>query len=234
MHLKIKDDTLPLHSRIQIPLERISLMVIPRPWCWTFSWKCLISSRDTWCPFGRMAGCLTWGWRAACVNLPPTLRISWLSMNGFNLCSLVDLFFCTSLLCFRDLISSLNISSWTTWIMNSLASFLSWSVVASLELVFRPLASFARRLSLAMALTALLQSENFWRRSDRDLSSFALVVWTCALLISGSSSSSSPISIPSVLGSSFCQRKLGPVNQLDSASSFEVSPREAWSAGFLS
>ncbi len=73
-----------------MPLERISFKVMPLPWCCIFSWKCFMSRRDTWWPLGRMAGCLTWGWSSACVNLPPTRKISWSSINGLNLYSLLD------------------------------------------------------------------------------------------------------------------------------------------------
>ena len=133
-------------------------------------------------PCGRLAWCFTWGWSAASVNLPPTLRISWLSMNGLNLCSLVELYSGSSMLCFRDFISSLNASSWTAWIMNCSASCLSLSVVTLSDTVFRPFISFAYHLSLAMALTAVLKSENFCKRSDSDLCSCASVVWTWMLL----------------------------------------------------
>ncbi len=120
--------------------------------------------------------------------------------------------------CLGDLISLPNISSLTVQIRNCSASFLSTSDVALLDRSTKPFTLLAQRLSLTIAFTALFQSENLYKRSDRNISSFTLIARTCALLSSGSPLSTSSTLIYS-LGSSLCQRKLGPVNQITSVPS---------------
>ena len=117
----------------------------------------------------------------------------------------------TPLFAFKLFISSENDSSWTSLMMVSSASFLSSKLVALLVLCLTPVYSWTFHFSLATAFTALDQSENFCRRSKRDLSSLALVLHTRTLRSSGSSSLISP-TLGFLLGSSLRQRNFGPVN----------------------
>ena len=65
--------------------KRISFMVIPLPWCFTFLWKWSMISAVMWWAFSNMTGCLCSKGKDACCNRPPTLKMPYLSRKGSSL-----------------------------------------------------------------------------------------------------------------------------------------------------
>lgn len=108
--------------RSELTIACSSFIAIPRPWCCSRSWWCLISNNETWFCIGRMAGCFSCGCNAEYTKRPPTVRIPCSSKKGFSLCNLSLVF--TSFQCLRLCISLHRVDSWTILIMVSSVSFL--------------------------------------------------------------------------------------------------------------
>lgn len=166
-----------------------------------------------------MCGCM-----AACSNRPPTLRMPLWSKKGLSRYSLLVLSLVISLCDSRSSISLEKTSLCVMSMMVSSASYLSSRLVASLVLCIVSF-NFLRNLwSLAIAFTSLVQLENLRKRLVSE--SVVVEVWCTMTLRTSGSLVSSSLTLTSPLGSSSCQRKSGPLNQLEAMSSFALSPRE--------